>query len=176
MRNVIGSIESEYRRYMMMADKTMAQLTDDQLFIAHGSESNSVAVIVRHVGGNLRSRFTNFLAEDGEKAWRRRDEEFEAAGDTREQIMSEWEQGWAVLLNTLASLTDADLTRTVSIRLETMPVHAALHRSLAHTASHVGQIVYVAKALRGADWQTLSILRGKSAEANKATGAKSEGR
>lgn len=168
MRDVVASIESEYQRYKTMADKAMAQLGDADLLAATGEESNSIAVIVKHVGGNLASRFTDFLTTDGEKPWRARDEEFETAGATRADLLGGWERGWDVLFRTLASLTDADLTRQVTVRGEAMPVHAALHRSLAHTASHVGQIVYIAKAIRGAAWQTLSIPRGKSAEFNAA--------
>lgn len=168
MRDVVTSIEAEYHRYKTMADKAMAQLEDGDLMAASGEESNSIAVIVKHVGGNLASRFTDFLTTDGEKPWRARDEEFVAAGATRADLLAAWERGWGVLFGTLAALTDADLARPVAVRGEVMPAHAALHRSLAHTASHVGQIVYIAKAIRGAAWQTLSIARGKSAEFNAA--------
>jgi hypothetical protein len=168
MRDITASIESEYRRYKTLADKAIAQVSDADLTVAIGSESNPIGVISRHVGGNLASRFTDFLTSDGEKPWRQRDEEFEPAESSRASVLDEWERGWRVLFDTLASLTDAELTRTVTIRSERMPVHVALHRSLAHTASHVGQIVYVAKALRGADWATLSIPRGKSREFDRA--------
>lgn len=161
MRTFVQSIESEYARYKTMADKAIQQLSDDEIMLAPGADSNSVAVIVKHVGGNLASRFTDFLTTDGEKPWRQRDEEFETGSAARADVLGVWEKGWGVLFATLSSLTDADLAKTVTIRGEGMPVHVALHRSLAHTASHVGQIVYAAKAMRGAAWQTLSIPRRK---------------
>jgi Protein of unknown function (DUF1572) len=167
MRAFTESIESEYRRYKTMADKAVAQVRDDEFFANGSDASNSIAVIVRHVGGNLLSRFTDFLTSDGEKPWRQRDDEFEQEGQTRVELLEQWERGWGVLFSTLAALSDADLSRQITIRKEPLPVHAALHRSLAHTASHVGQIVYVAKGLRGADWSTLSIARGQSAQFNK---------
>jgi hypothetical protein len=172
MRTFIQSIESEYARYKTMADKAIQQLSDDEVMLAPGADSNSVAVIVKHVGGNLASRFTDFLTTDGEKPWRQRDEEFETGSAARADVLAVWEKGWAVLFATLSSLTDADLTKTVTIRGEGMPAHVALHRSLAHTASHVGQIVYAAKAMRGGAWQTLSIPKGKSAEFNRAMTSK----
>lgn len=159
MRDFITSIESELRRYKELADKALVQVSDAQLTVAIGAESNPIAVVVKHVGGNLTSRFTDFLVNDGEKPWRERDREFELDDSSRDSILEPWERGWRVLFETLASLSDTDLTRVVTIRSEPMPVHAALHRSLAHTASHVGQIVYLARALRGAEWVTLSVPR-----------------
>jgi hypothetical protein len=158
-RDLVASLEREYRRYKGYAERSFAQVTEAQLAAPLGEGGNSIAVIVWHVSGNLRSRFTDFLASDGEKPWRDRDSEFDDRGPSREELLRKWEEGWAVLFATLASLSDADLGRTISIREERMAVHEALHRSLAHTASHVGQIVLAAKALRGADWETLTIPR-----------------
>ena len=158
-RGLVASLEREYRRYKGYAEKSFEQVTADQLTAVLGDGSNSIAVLVWHVSGNLRSRFTDFLGTDGEKPWRDRDSEFDDRPVTRDELLAKWEDGWSVLFASLASLADADLARDVSIRGERMAVHDALHRSLAHTASHVGQIVLLAKALRGADWRTLTIPR-----------------
>ena len=131
------------------------------------SSDNSIAVLVWHISGNLKSRFTDFLTTDGEKPWRRRDEEFVARGVSRAELMAKWEDGWRVLLGTLAAMNDEDLSRPITIRQEAMPAHHALYRALAHVAYHVGQIVYLAKAARGDAWTFLTIPPGKSEEFNK---------
>lgn len=169
MRQMIVSIEREYHRYKSMADKALAQVSDEEFAAGLGAGSNEIGTIVKHVGGNLKSRFTDFLDSDGEKPWRQRDGEFELGDAPRAEVLVVWEQGWRTLFDALAALRDCDLTRMVTIRSEEMPVYAALHRSLAHTAAHVGQIVYVAKVLRGTAWVTLSIPRGRSAEFNRST-------
>ena len=158
-RALVASLEREYRRYTCYAERAFEQVSDAQLKAPLGEGANSIAVLVWHVSGNLRSRFTDFLASDGEKPWRDRDSEFDDREPGREELLTKWEEGWAVLFATLATLSDADLARPVSIRGEQMAAHEALHRSLAHTASHVGQIVLLAKALRGAEWRTLTIPR-----------------
>ena len=165
MRPVVASIEGEFRRYKALAENAIAQLDETRIGAAEGV-NNSIGTIVWHVAGNLRSRFTDFLTTDGEKPWRDRDSEFLERRVSREDLLKKWESGWSVLFATLAELTDADLERRVSIRNEPLSVTSALHRSLAHVSYHVGQIVYVAKALRGDDWRYLSIPPGKSAEAN----------
>jgi|SRR3954470_24885557 hypothetical protein len=155
----------QFERMKTQAEKAMAQVSDDELFRTIDAESNSIATIVRHVGGNLRSRFTDFLISDGEKPDRRRDGEFETpAGLTRAAVMADWENGFAALFDSLKALTPEDLRRDVSIRGEKHSVVQALNRSLTHTASHVGQIVFLAKHLRGAEWRTLSIPRGQSGQ------------
>ena len=161
-RTVIASIESEYRRYRSLADEAMAQLDAEQLSARLAESDNSIATIVAHMAGNLRSRFTDFLTSDGEKSWRDRDREFVPADATREALLERWSEGWTTLFDALATLTDADLQRTVTIRDVPLPVLDALHRSLAHAAYHVGQIVYVAKSLRGDRWRYLSIPPGRS--------------
>jgi hypothetical protein len=166
---IVTSIREEYGRYKALADAAIRQTSDGDLSKSWG-ESNSIAVICWHVSGNLRSRFTDFLTSDGEKPWRQRDEEFETRAVSREDLLAKWEQGWVALQGALAGLTDDHLSQTVTIRGKGLHVYEALHRSLAHTASHVGQIVYLAKALRGADWQTLSIPKGKSAAYNAVAG------
>ena len=153
MRRVIGSIEAEYRRYKALGAGAIAQLADRELSTSGGGEGNSVAVMVWHVAGNLASRFTDFLRSDGEKLWRHREEEFADRTVTRDELLVKWEQGWTVLFEALAGLTDEHLTQQVTIRGQSLAVHDALHRSLAHTSYHVGQIVYLARSLRGDDWR-----------------------
>jgi len=168
MRTLIASIETEYRRYKALAEGAINQVADPALAEAAGTD-NSIATIVWHISGNLKSRFTDFVTSDGEKPWRDRDSEFLARHVTRAELLATWEEGWRVLLAVLADLADADLQRTVTIRARSLTVAEALHRSLAHASYHVGQIVYVAKALRGADWQSLSIPPGQSARYNPAS-------
>jgi hypothetical protein len=168
MTSMIESIRAEYLRYNELAEAAIAQLDDAQLTAqGPGTDNNSIAVICWHISGNLTSRFTDFLTSDGEKPWRRREEEFAPRSATREELLTKWRQGWNVLLATLATLTDEDLQRTVTIRREPLHVHEALNRSLAHLAYHVGQIVYIAKFLRGKDWIFLTIPPGQSDAYNR---------
>ncbi len=159
MREIVESLEHEYRRYKGLAEATFGQLTDEQLSHVAAVESNSIAVIARHISGNLKSRFTDFLTTDGEKPWRRRESEFDSRQVSHDDLRRMWEDGWSVLFGSLGGLSDADLGKRVVIRGESLTVHAALHRSLAHTANHVGQIVLLGKMLRGAEWRSLSIPR-----------------
>lgn len=168
MTKIIDSIRAEYLRYKALAEAAIDQLSDDQLSAQGPDGGNSIATICWHVSGNLKSRFTDFLTTDGEKPWRQREEEFEPRTVTREELLSKWSQGWDVLLGTLSSLTDEQLQLTVTIRGQPLLVHEALHRSLAHSSYHVGQIVYIAKAMRGNDWKYLSIPPGKSDAYNQA--------
>ena len=170
---MIESIRAEYVRYKALAEAAIGQLSDADLAAQSAAGSNSIVVICWHMSGNLQSRFTDFLTSDGEKPWRRREEEFAVRTATRAELLAKWVQGWDVLLNTLAELTDADLERTVTIRRQPLRVHDALHRSLAHAAYHVGQIVYIAKSLRGAQWKSLSIPPGQSDAYNRAPGDES---
>jgi uncharacterized damage-inducible protein DinB len=162
MRNIIDSIRGEYLRYKSLAEAAIDQLSDAQLSTDGANADNSIAVICWHVAGNLQSRFTDFLTTDGEKPWREREEEFRRRTVNKAELREKWGKGWTVLLATLDHLTDADLSRTVTIRNQPLRVDQALHRSLAHTSYHVGQIVYVAKSLRGKDWKYLSIAPGQS--------------
>jgi Protein of unknown function (DUF1572) len=162
VRVLLASIEAEYRRYRSLGDAALSQLTDAQLSETASENGNSVAVIVRHLAGNLASRFEDFLTTDGEKPWRRREEEFTGRIPERTELMDHWMRGWDRLFGALGPLSDADLERPVRIRGQTLPVHEALHRSLAHTAYHVGQIVFLAKGLRGDRWVYLSIPPGES--------------
>jgi uncharacterized protein (TIGR02246 family) len=163
---LLRSLAAEYRRYKALAEAALAQVPEARLSESGPAGGNSLAVICWHLSGNLRSRFTDFLDGDGEKPWRHRDEEFAAREVSRTGLLAKWEQGWAMLLGTLDTLTDADLARSVVIRGESLPVHEALHRSLAHTSYHVGQIVYLAHALCGDAWRYLSIPPGGSAQYN----------
>ncbi len=158
----------EYERYKTLGHKAMAQVADAKLNRIMTPDGNSIAMIVRHISGNLTSRFTDFLTIDGEKVWRDRDAEFVEKDYSRQEVQAMWAQGWAVLDAQLAGLTEADLSRTVYIRAIPLTVHEALCRSLAHLAYHVGQIVLLARLLADADWQSLSIPKGKSQEYNQA--------
>jgi uncharacterized damage-inducible protein DinB len=161
---IINDAAFVYLQQRRLAENAAAQLTDEEFFRAVDAESNSVAVILKHVGGNLRSRWTDFLTSDGEKPDRNRDGEFLVEGETRKDVLSVWERGFAVLENTLAELRDADLTRTVLIRAEPCTVSQALARNLAHVAHHAGQVVFLAKMICGPRWKTLSIPRGASVQ------------
>jgi hypothetical protein len=164
--DILRSIDTEFRRYKGLAEGAIGQV-DEPDFGRSAGAGNSIATLVWHISGNLKSRFTDFLASDGEKPWRARDEEFLDRSVTRAQLLEKWEDGWRVLFATLATLKPDDLTRTVTIRNQPLAVHDALHRSLAHASYHVGQVVYIAKALRGDKWKYLSIPPGKSEEFNK---------
>jgi uncharacterized damage-inducible protein DinB len=162
MTAIIQSIDAEYRRYKALAEAALEQVPEAALSEPGPSGGNSLAVICWHVSGNLQSRFTDFLTSDGEKPWRQREEEFAARTVSRADLRAKWSQGWDALLSALAALTDADLSRSITIRGQELTVHQALHRSLAHTSYHVGQIVYVAHAICGSEWRYLSIPPGQS--------------
>ena len=167
MRALIDSIESEYRRYKKLAEGALEQMPDEALGRVGADFGNSAATIAWHVGGNLASRFTDFLTSDGEKPWRDREGEFASrAGVPRAELMAHWEKGWSVLFDALAALQDTDLCRTVTIRNVPLTVGEALHRSLSHAASHAGQIVLLGRMARGADWTWLSIAPGGTAAYN----------
>ncbi len=156
-----------FRSYKTMAERAIAQLSDEQLTLALDEEMNSIAVLVKHLAGNMRSRWTDFLTADGEKPDRRRDTEFENPPATRAELMAMWEEGWSLVFAALDPLTDSDLARPVVIRGETHSVMQAIHRQVAHYACHIGQIMMLAKHFRGSAWQSLSIPRGQSEEFNR---------
>jgi len=156
-------VRVQFEKMKRLAEGALAQAGDDQLNVALDAESNSLAVIAKHVAGNLRSRFTDFLTTDGEKADRNRDGEFEIEGSVaRQTLMEDWERGWQVLFGALQSLTSADLRREVVIRGERHTVVQALNRQLTHHSYHVGQIVFLAKHLQSDRWKTLSLPRRRS--------------
>jgi hypothetical protein len=151
------------RGHKRLAEGAFAQITDEQFFRVIDPEANSVALIVKHITGNMRSRFTDFLASDGEKPWRDRDTEFQISpDDTRASLMQRWEDGWKLVLGTIQSLKSDDLGRTVTLRGEEYSVLIAVQRQVAHYAYHVGQIVFLAKHLQSSEWKSLSIPRGQS--------------
>lgn len=161
------------RSIKRQADSAIEQLNDEQFFAVLDAESNSAAVIVKHMTGNMRSRFRDFLTSDGEKADRNRDQEFIVAADaSRTEIMARWEKYWRLVLETVKGLQPDDLSREVTIRLEPHTVLQAINRQVAHYALHVGQIIFLAKHWTGAQWKTLSVPRGQSEQVNAAYAAK----
>lgn len=164
---LIKDFLGEYSRYRTLGEKAMAQVSDDALNRLPAPDANSIAMIVRHVGGNLASRFTDFLTSDGEKPWRDRDSEFADGPFTREHVDAQWKRGWDVVERELGKVTDDDLERTITIRGVELTVHEALCRSIAHTAMHVGQIILLARMYASKEWSTLSIPKGKSQEYNQ---------
>lgn len=157
----------QFRGYKRLGEGAIAQLKDEDLFITLDPEANSVALLVKHIAGNQRSRFTDFLTTDGEKPDRNRDQEFEMNTNSRAEVMRWWEEGWARVFSAIEALKSDDLMRTVTIRSEPHTVLQAINRQLAHYAMHVGQIVFLAKHLRSNEWKSLSIPRGKSEEVNR---------
>jgi len=155
------------RYYKGLGERAMAQVTDEQLTAALDKEMNSIAVIVKHMAGNMRSRFTGFPASDGEKPDRDRDSEFTGAPDSREAILKMWEEGWTCVFTALEPLTEEDMSGVTTIRGERHSVMQAINRQLAHYAYHCGQVVFLAKQLRSEDWKSLSIPRGASVNFNQ---------
>jgi uncharacterized damage-inducible protein DinB len=168
---VVATFVREFQKTRQLADRAIAQLSDDQLHARLDPEANSVAMLMNHMAGNMRSRWTDFLTTDGEKPWRTRDAEFEPPPRSRDDLVASWEAGWDVLFTTLASLTDDDLARTVTIRGEALTAVAAIIRQVSHYGGHAHQIVLLAKHLKGSAWTVLSIPRGQSAAYTAATSA-----
>jgi Protein of unknown function (DUF1572) len=167
-QHYLDEIRRQLRGHKRMAEGALTQVSDEQLCTTLDPHSNSLAILIRHISGNMRSRFTEFLTTDGEKPDRRRDQEFEINGEiTREELLGWWEDGWKIVFGTLDLLKPEDLSRTVYIREEPHTVLQALNRALAHYAFHIGQIVFLAKQLCSDEWKTLSVPRGKSEEFNR---------
>lgn len=160
------------RYYKDLGDKTLEQLNDWDLHYQPNDESNSIAIIIQHLAGNMLSRWTNFLEEDGEKEWRDRDAEFGAGKQTRAELLGLWNKGWDCFLNAIGSLQKKDLKKKISIRKEELTVVDAINRQLAHYPYHIGQIIYIAKIIRNKGWKNLSIPRGQSQAYNSSTGLK----
>lgn len=164
-KHYLEEVQRQFRGHKRMGEAAMAQLRDEDFFVTLDPESNSVAILVKHLAGNMRSRFTDFLTSDGEKPDRFRDREFELTpSTTRADVMKWWEDGWSVVFAAIDPLKPEDIMRTVTIRGEPHTVLQAINRQIAHYAQHTGQIVFLAKHLRSSDWKTLSIPRGKSEE------------
>lgn len=153
-----------FQYYKNLGDKTFEQINDDQAFWQYNAESNSIVTIVKHISGNMISRWTNFLTEDGEKEWRNRDSEFENDIKSKAEMLRIWEKGWIVLFDALSQINEENIHIIISIRGEKLSVVDALLRQLAHYPYHIGQIIYVAKILKNDEWKTLSIARNKSHE------------
>lgn len=167
MDNFLASSLKQFREFKSLGDKTFAQLSDEQLFWQFNPSSNSIALIVKHLHGNMLSRWTDFLNTDGEKEGRNRDMEFENTAMERAELIALWNEGWDCLFHALESLNEQDLSKTIFIRGEGHSVLAAIHRQLAHYPYHVGQIVYIGKMCRDEQWSSLSIPKGKSSEFNQ---------
>ncbi len=163
----LEEVRRQFRGHKRLAEGAMAQLKDEELFVALDPESNSIAILVKHLAGNMRSRFTDFLTSDGEKPDRNRDQEFEiTSATTRADVMRWWEEGWARVFAAIEGLKPEDVMRTVTIRGEAHTVLQAINRQIAHYAQHTGQIVFLAKHFRSSEWKTLSVPRGKSKDFN----------
>lgn len=168
----LQSVIKRFAEYKTLGDKTLAQLSEAQLHVQPNESSNSIAIIIEHMHGNMLSRWTSFLTEDGEKPWRNRDAEFETSTLSKEQLLQHWEEGWNVVMQALQSLKEDDLLKNITIRSQPLNVIDAINRQLAHYSSHVGQIVYLGKWLQGDKWQSLSIPKGQSQQVNEAMRAK----
>ena len=166
MDSYLGSIKKQFLYYKMLGEKAMEQLREEQLFWQYNGESNSIAILVNHIAGNMLSRFTDFLTADGEKPWRNRDAEFTNPFQNKEELIIHWNKGWDCLMNALNQLTEADLEKLIYIRNDGHTVTEAINRQLAHYPYHIGQMVFIAKMQKNEDWQTLSIARNKSADYN----------
>lgn len=176
MNSYLNSVKKQFTYYKTLAERGMQQLSDEELFWQFNEESNSVAMIVQHVAGNMLSRFTDFLTSDGEKLWRDRDAEFIHQFSDRKALMAYWNQGWECLEKSLSALTEDDLERIVYIRNEGHTVTEALNRQLAHYPYHIGQIIFIGKMLKNQEWKTLSVARNRSREYNQDKFSQEKGR
>ena len=163
----ISSAVQQFKDYKLLADKTFSQLEENDFYYRPDETSNSISIIITHMHGNMLSRWTNFLTEDGEKEWRKRDAEFEEQRLTKDALLKLWEEGWAVLFDALGKLRTEDLNETIYIRTKPLSVVEAVHRQLTHYASHVGQIMFAGKMILGANWKPLSIGKGGSLAYNE---------
>jgi hypothetical protein len=163
----LESVIKRFKEYKALGEKTFDQLNDEEMHFQPNEESNSIAIIIQHMHGNMLSRWTNFLTEDGEKEWRKRDDEFETHQFSKQQLIDKWNEGWKVFLDTLESLNADDLSKTITIRSQPLNVVDAINRQLAHYSYHVGQIVYLGRWTRKSEWKSLSIPKNKSNEFNQ---------
>ena len=168
----LDTVIRRVKYYKELAEKTFDQLNDKDMHFQPNAESNSIAIIVRHIAGNMLSRWTNFLTEDGEKKWRQRDDEFEVHNLSKQEIIDYWQKGWDCFLDSLVSLKEDDLLKTVYIRDEALTAVDAINRQLAHYPHHIGQILYIGKIIKNDQWKTLSIPRGKSQSYNQSADIK----
>lgn len=168
--NYIASVKNQFKQYKTLAEKAIDQIPDEKIDWQYNPETNSIAVIVKHLAGNMRSRFTDFYNSDGEKKWRNRDSEFENERLSRERLKALWDEGWDCLFQVLNGLAAADLSKVIVIRNEELTVVEAINRQLTHYASHIGQIIFIAKMILDNEWKTLTIPRNKSKEFNAKKG------
>ncbi|MDN3725135.1 DUF1572 family protein [Aequorivita sp. SDUM287046] len=166
MVNYLNSVVKQFKYYKMLGEKAMEQVQEEQLFWQYNEESNSIAILVNHLTGNMLSRFTDFLTTDGEKPWRKRDAEFSNPFNNKVELMARWNKGWDCVLKAIEQLSDKDLEGIVYIRNDGHTVTEAINRQLAHYSYHIGQMVFIAKMLKNDNWQTLSISRNKSTDYN----------
>lgn len=167
INNYLFSIDKQFRYYKLLGEKTFAQLSEPELTWQYNDASNSIALIVKHLYGNMLSRWTDFLTTDGEKSWRNREQEFESPAHTREDLLKQWEAGWACLFEALSGIHAQNFDTVIHIRNMGHTLPEAINRQLAHYAYHVGQIVYIGRMIKGDDWQSLSIPRGQSVAYNE---------
>ncbi|MFY7670950.1 DUF1572 family protein [Tenacibaculum sp. MEBiC06402] len=167
MSSYLNSAKKQFEYYKSLGDKTFLQLSNEHFFWHPNEENNSIAVIVKHMGGNMLSRWTNFLTEDGEKEWRNRDQEFMNSFETKEDVIAYWEEGWHCLFKAIEPLRDSDVEQIIYIRNHGHTITEAINRQLCHYAYHVGQIVFLAKIMLDNKWQSLSIPKGKSKDYNQ---------
>ena len=158
----LNSVIKRFNEYKALGEKTFDQLKDEEMHYQPNEASNSIAVIIQHLHGNMLSRWVNFLTEDGEKEWRKRDEEFETHQFSKEQLIEKWNEGWKVFLDTLESLKEDDLLKTITIRSQPIAVIDAINRQMAHYSYHIGQIVYIGRWIKSDAWQSLSIPKNRS--------------
>jgi hypothetical protein len=171
-KEYLNTVIRRVKYYKDLGDKTFEQLNDADFHYQPNEESNSIAVIIQHINGNMLSRWTNFLTEDGEKEWRQRDDEFAIHDYSKKQLLEIWEKGWTCFLDALESLKEDDLLKTIYIRQEGLTVIDAINRQLAHYPYHVGQIVYIGRIIKDHDWKNLSIPKNQSAQYNKSATVK----
>ncbi|MBC8754762.1 DUF1572 family protein [Kordia sp. YSTF-M3] len=174
--NYLESTRKQFTYYKSLGDKTFAQLSDEEIHWQQNDDSNSVAIIVKHIVGNMLSRWTNFLTEDGEKEWRHRDTEFEDTYTSKAEMITAWEKGWRCLFAAIDPLEAKDVSRIIYIRNQGHTVMEAMTRQLSHYAYHIGQLVYVGKLIRGNEWTSLSIPKGKSSTYNTDKFSKEKGK
>ena len=163
----LNNIKIQFEYYKSIGEKTFNQLEEKDLFWQYNEESNSIAVIVNHLWGNMKSRWTDFLTSDGEKEWRNRELEFESVIKTKDELLQRWNEGWECLFDALNSINENNFNTKIYIRNQEHSIIEAINRQLAHYSYHIGQIVYVGRMVKGSDWKSLSIPKGKSSEFNK---------
>jgi len=166
--NYLNSIKKQFTYYKILGDKTFEQLDESDFFWQHNPESNSIAITVNHISGNMKSRWTDFLTTDGEKEWRNRDSEFENIIKTKDELLTKWNEGWGCLFTALNAINEANFEQEIFIRNQSHSIIEAINRQLAHYSYHIGQIVYLGRMIKGHSWISLSLPKGKSVEYNKA--------